>query len=88
MANFTGQLLKNYKWLECKIFRTLLKHISDDSAFSFCMTVPLMIGPSSLVNIGRLKDGNVDWTEVLTYLLVYLTYLFKWCLLLVFILTK
>ena len=28
-ANFTGKLLKNYKWLECKIFRILLKHIND-----------------------------------------------------------
>ena len=29
IANFTGQLLQNYKWLECKIFRILLKQAGD-----------------------------------------------------------
>ena len=29
MANFIGKLLKNYKQLECKIFRILLNNVSD-----------------------------------------------------------
>ena len=29
IANFTGKLLQNYKYFECKIFRILFKHISD-----------------------------------------------------------
>ena len=29
IENCTGKLLQNYKYLECKILRTLLKHVSD-----------------------------------------------------------
>ena len=40
IANFTCKLLKNYKNLECKIFKILLKQLFI-SASSICMTVPL-----------------------------------------------
>ena len=39
IANFTGNLLQNYKWLECEIFRIPLK--SFINAFSICMIIPL-----------------------------------------------
>ena len=29
IANFTGKLLQNYKYFECKIFRILFRHVSD-----------------------------------------------------------
>ena len=29
IANFTGKLLQNYKYLEYEIFRIDLKHVSD-----------------------------------------------------------
>ena len=40
MANFTGKLLQNYKYLECGIFRILLKHEIDHLSvlFSICLT--------------------------------------------------
>ena len=43
MANFMGKLLQNYKYLQCKTFRILFKHISDHLSvfFLICMTVPL-----------------------------------------------
>ena len=42
IANFRGNLLQNYKKLECKIFKILLKHApAFISAFSICMNVPL-----------------------------------------------
>ena len=45
IANFTVNLLQNYKYLECEIFRIPLKHVSNQfiSFFSICMTVPLNI---------------------------------------------
>ena len=43
ITDFTGKLLQNYKYLECEIFRILLKQVSDHLSvlFSICMTVPL-----------------------------------------------
>ena len=35
LVNFTGELLQNYKWLECEIFRILLKHVSDHLSVLF-----------------------------------------------------
>ena len=35
IANFTGKLLENYKWLECEIFRILLKYVSDHLSVHF-----------------------------------------------------
>ena len=42
IANFTGELLQNYKQLECELFRVFLKHVKQSiiHAFSICMTVP------------------------------------------------
>ena len=35
IADFTGKLLQNHKYLECEIFRILLKYVSDQlSVFS------------------------------------------------------
>ena len=42
IANFMGNLLQNYKQLECEIFWILLKQTSDHlCVFSICMVVPL-----------------------------------------------
>ena len=35
IADFTGKLLENYKLLECKVFRVLLKHVSDHLSVLF-----------------------------------------------------
>ena len=35
IANFTGNLLRNYKQLECKIIRILLKHVHDHLSVFF-----------------------------------------------------
>ena len=35
ITNFTGKLLQNYTWLECDIFRILLKHVSDHLSVLF-----------------------------------------------------
>ena len=35
IANFTGKLLQNYKYLEREIFRILLKNISDHLSVLF-----------------------------------------------------
>ena len=35
IANFTGILLQNYKQLECNIFRTFLKQVSDQLSVFF-----------------------------------------------------
>ena len=36
IVNFTSKLLQNYKYLDCEIFRILLKHVSDHlSVFQF-----------------------------------------------------
>ena len=37
-ANLTGKLLQNYKYLECEIFRILLKHVNDDLSVPFQST--------------------------------------------------
>ena len=34
-VNFKGKLLKHYKQLECKMFRILLKHVSDHLSVFF-----------------------------------------------------
>ena len=35
IVNFKGKLLQNYKWLECEIFRILLKHVNDHLSVFF-----------------------------------------------------
>ena len=35
IANFTGKLLQNYKWLEYKIFGILSKQVSDHLSVIF-----------------------------------------------------
>ena len=35
ITNFTGKLQENYKWLECEIFKILLKHVSDHLSVLF-----------------------------------------------------
>ena len=44
IANFTGKLLQDYKYLECKIFQDTFEtpKRSFISTFSFCMTLPLI----------------------------------------------
>ena len=38
IAHFTGKVLQNHKLLECKIFRIILKHVSDHVSVLFQFT--------------------------------------------------
>ena len=35
IANLTGKLLQNYKYLQCEVFRVLLKHVNDHLSLNF-----------------------------------------------------